>query len=120
MPILIVLTLVPTVSFYFYVLVQFWAEANRRRHHDTCAMIVPLESMRAREQEEEHNPRGRHESRSRRAVEPEPAPVSELAADWAEIEPPARSAVVAAHLGNRVAAFPSGTERLATRRAAKG
>jgi hypothetical protein len=120
MPILIVLTLVPTVSFYFYVLVQFWAEANRRRHHDTCAMIVPLESMRARKQEEDHNPAGRQESRSRRAVEPEPAPVSESAADWAEIEPPARAAAVAAYRENRVAAFPSGTERFATRRSAKG
>jgi hypothetical protein len=120
MPILIVLTLVPTLSFYFYVLVQFWAEANRRRHHDTCAIIVPLQSVRAREEEEEHNPRGRWESGSRTAVKPELASLSEFAADFAEIEPPARAAVVAAYLQNGVASVQSGTGRFATRRSAKG
>ena len=51
MPILIVLTLVPTLSFYFYVLVQLMMEANRRRHHDTCTLIVPLHSVRSAEAE---------------------------------------------------------------------
>jgi hypothetical protein len=51
MPILMVLTLVPTLSFYFYVLVQFVMEANRRRHHDTCTLIVPLHSVRSAEAE---------------------------------------------------------------------
>jgi hypothetical protein len=49
MPIFIVLTLVPTLSFYFYVLVQLVMEANRRRHHDTCTLIVPLHSVRSAE-----------------------------------------------------------------------
>ena len=47
MPILIALTLMPTLTFYFYVLVQFWKEAKRRRRHDTCVAIVPLHSVRA-------------------------------------------------------------------------
>jgi hypothetical protein len=49
MPIVVFLVLLPTVAFYFYVLVQFWKEANRRRHHDTCAMIVPLHPVRTSE-----------------------------------------------------------------------
>jgi len=49
MPIVVFLALLPTVAFYFYVLVQFWKEANRRRHHDTCAMIVPLHPARTPE-----------------------------------------------------------------------
>jgi hypothetical protein len=49
MPIVVFLALLPTVAFYFYVLVQFWKEANRRRHHDTCAMIVPLHPVRTSE-----------------------------------------------------------------------
>jgi hypothetical protein len=117
MPILIVLTIVPTLSFYFYVLVQFWAEARRRRH-DTLAMIVPLKSIHAHE--EEYNRRRLDESASQAAAKPELAPVSELAADLAEIDPPARAAVVATYLRNRVAAFQSGTGRLAVRRTAKG
>src|SRR6202034_538792 len=47
MPLLVVLTVVPTLSFYFYVLAQFVIEANRRRHHDTCTLIVPLHSVRS-------------------------------------------------------------------------
>src|ERR1700683_2036564 len=53
MPILIVLTLVPTLSFYFYVLVQLVMEANRRRHHDTCTLIVPLHSVRSAEADDD-------------------------------------------------------------------
>jgi hypothetical protein len=117
MPILIVLTLVPTLSFYCYVLVQFWAEARRRRH-DTLAMIVPLQSIHAHE--EEYNRRRPNESASQAAATPELASVSELAADLAEIEPPAHGAAVTAYLRNRVAAFQSGTGRLAVRRSAKG
>jgi hypothetical protein len=106
MPILIVLTLVPTVSFYFYVLVQFWAEANRRRHHDTCAMIVPLRSVRRME----------HES----GIAATPEAASEYAADLGEIEPSADATVVSTYLKNRVAAFQSGTGRLGVKRSAKG
>src|ERR1700728_4113803 len=46
MPLLIVLTMVATLSFYFYVLVQFVMEAIRRRH-DTCTLAVPLHSVRS-------------------------------------------------------------------------
>jgi hypothetical protein len=117
MPILIVLTLVPTLSFYFYVLVQFWAEAKRRRH-DTLAMIIPLHSIRAHE--EEYNRRRLDEGASQATAKPELAPVSEIGADLAEIEPPARAAVVATSLKNSVAAIQSGTGRLGVRRTAKG
>ncbi len=118
MPILIVLTLVPTLSFYVYVLAQFVMEANRRRRRDTCAVIVPLQSIRARD--EEYNLRGMNENGPRTTVRPELAPVSEFDARLEEIEPPARAAVVATYLKNGVAAFPSGTGRLAVKRTAKG
>jgi hypothetical protein len=51
MPILIALGLLPTLSFYFFVLVQFWKEAKRRRRQERCAAIVRLHSARAREPE---------------------------------------------------------------------
>lgn len=103
MPILIVLTLVPTLSFYVYVLAQFVIEANRRRRRDTCVAIVPLQSVRARDK-----------------AKPELAPISEFTANLAEIEPPAQAVVVSTFLKNRVTAFQSGTGRLAAKRAAKG
>jgi hypothetical protein len=49
MPILIALGLLPTLSFYFFVLVQFWKEAKRRRRHERCAAIVLLHSTGAPE-----------------------------------------------------------------------
>jgi hypothetical protein len=116
MPILIVLALVPTLSFYVYVLVQFRAEAHRRRQHDTCTMIVPLHSVHARD--EEYNLRRPNETGSQTTATPELAKVS--AANLAEIEPPARAPDVATYPRNRVAAFQSGSGRLAVKRAAKG
>lgn len=118
MPILIVLTLVPTLSFYVYVLAQFVIEASRRRRRDTCAVIVPLTSIRARD--EEYNLRRLDESAPRAAAVRELPPVSDFAADVAEIEPPARAAVVSTYLKSRVTAFQPGAERLAVKRAAKG
>jgi hypothetical protein len=119
MPILIVLTLVPPLSFYVYVLVQFWAEARRRRH-DTLVMIVPLQSISAREDEGKYNSRDLSDSGSSTSAKPELPTVSEFVSDLAEIDPPARASVVATYLRNRVDAFQSGTGRLAVRRSAKG
>ncbi len=120
MPILIVLTLVPTISFYFYVLVQFAMEANRRRHHDTCATIVPLHSL--SEREEERILGSFEESRSRPVEEIHPVPVSRPGKgyDPTQAGSPARAAVVPTYLKNRITAYQAGTGRLAVKRAAKG
>src|ERR1700722_3538479 len=47
MSLLIILTLVTTLSFYFYVLVQFVMEAIRRRRHDTRNLAVAVHSGRS-------------------------------------------------------------------------
>src|SRR5271170_4100136 len=104
MPILIVLGLLPTLSFYFFVLVQFWKEAKRRRRHERCAGIVRLHSARA--PESEYVP----------AASPGPRSLSgpELT------ERPAGVTVVTKYSKNRLAVLPFGTGRLALNRSAKG
>jgi hypothetical protein len=118
MPILIVLTLVPTLSFYFYVLVQFWAEANRRRHHDTCTMIVPLHSVRAAQaeydlqNEYESQPGAQDTALATHALEP--------GAEERLSKQPPHPKVLSTYLQNRFLAIRSQTARLQVRRAAKG
>jgi hypothetical protein len=104
MPILIVLGLLPTLSFYLFVLVQFWKEAKRRRRHETCAAIVRLHSARARESE------------SVPVAWPGPRSLSgpELT------ERPADVTVVTKYSKNRLAVLPYGPGRLALNRSAKG
>lgn len=104
MPILIVLGLLPTLSFYFFVLVQFWKEAKRRRRHERFAAIVRLHSARA--QESDYVP----------AASPGPRSLSgpELT------ERPAGVTVVTKYLKNRLAVLPCGPGRLALNRSAKG
>jgi hypothetical protein len=116
MPILIVLTLVPTLSFYFYVLVQFWTEANRRRHHDTCTMIVPLHSVRSAQAEydlrNEPQPGAQDTDVATHTLE------SGAHEQLSEAQPHAR--VLSTYPKNRFLAIPSQTVRPAVRRAAKG
>jgi hypothetical protein len=118
MPILVVLTLVPTLSFYFYVLVQFWAEANRRRRHDTCMMIVPLHSVRSAETEyglrdESERQPGANDAAG--ATQPfQPVAVEQHS------QGPAPTNVPSTYLRNRFLTIPSQTGRLAAKRAAKG
>lgn len=106
MPILILLTLVPTLTFYFYVLVQFMKEAARRRHHDTCTLIVPLQSENVRLA----NYSLREFSASRRGE----------SYDSREDAGAAHANVITTHLRNRLVAYQSGAARLAVKRAAKG
>jgi hypothetical protein len=93
MPILIVLGLLPTLSFYFYVLVQFWKEAKRRRHHDACVATVSLHSVRAPAADSvaADRPRSRSNSGSERT------------------ERSARAEIAATYLKNRLSVVPSGT-----------
>lgn len=104
MPILVALALVPTLSFYFYVLVQFWREATRRRRHDTCVTVVPMHSVRTQE------------PISGTVAWPSfrPAPGSN------SIERPARARVLAMYLDDRRAAHASASGRLPLKQAAKG
>jgi hypothetical protein len=118
MPILIALILAPTMTFYFYVLVQFFKEANRRRQHLTWAGIVPLPSARVREAQVD----------LRLAKEPAlganasavAAPAHVAPTDGAPTGPSAPANVIATYLKNRWIVMPSGTERLAVKRQAKG
>jgi hypothetical protein len=48
MPMLIALALLPTLSFYFYMLAQFWRQASRRRHNGTRISAVPPRAVLAR------------------------------------------------------------------------
>jgi hypothetical protein len=118
MPILIVLTLVPTLSFYFYVLVQFWAEATRRRRHDTCTMIVPLHSVRAAQAEyDRQNENGRQPGGQDAAAATQ---TLESDADTQLLEAQPHAKVLSTYLRNRFLVTPSQTARLAVKRAAKG
>jgi hypothetical protein len=117
MPILIVLALVPTLSFYFYVLVQFVMEANRRRHHDTCTLIVPLHSVRSAEAEhdrlDENHQSGGHDIGS---ADPVLRPIPKERPS----QGPAGGQVLANLLRNRLSVISSQTGRLAAKHGPKG
>jgi hypothetical protein len=117
MPIVIVLTLVPTLSFYFYVLVQFVIEANRRRHHDTCTLIVPLHSVRSAEAgydglDENNQPGGDDMVGADPALHP--------TAQQRPSENPSSGQVLSTFLRNRLSVISSQTGRLPAKHAAKG
>ena len=117
MPLLVVLTVVPTLSFYFYVLAQFVIEANRRRHHDTCTLIVPLHSVRSAEADcdrlDENNRPGGNEVRS---ADPLPRPIAKERPS----QRPVNGQVLSNFLRNRLSVISSQTGRLAAKHAAKG
>src|SRR5580658_7055489 len=117
MPIFIVLTLVPTLSFYFYVLVQLLMEANRRRHHDTCTLIVPLHSVRSAEAERDrldgYRQAGGNDSGSGNAI---PGAVAKKRPSQGA----ASGQVLSNFLRNRLSAMGSQTVQLSAKRAAKG
>ena len=119
MPLLLILTLAPTLSFYFYVLVQFMKETTRRRNHDTCALIVPLHSESARQANygvrELAAPRAKRHEGSR-MVSLAPFAVEDTNQD---ADSP-RAEVIVTQLKSRLAAYQGGTGRLAAKRAAKG
>jgi hypothetical protein len=116
MPIAILAALLPALSFYLYVLVQFMKEASRRRNHDTCALIVPL-----------HSEGPRHANHSVRELRPKRTnelrnspPASAPAASGSGDAASERAKVIVTQLKTRLAAYSSGTGRLAVDRAAKG
>lgn len=117
MPILIVLTLVPTLSFYFYVLVQFVMEAKRRRHHDTCTLIVPLHSVRSAQAEydrlDDYKQAGGNEDGSA-------DPVFRPIAKERPSQNPSSGQVLSTFLRNRLSVISSEAGRLPAKRAAKG
>ena len=116
MPLLLVLTLLPTLSFYLYVLVQFMKEAARRRSHDTCALIVPLQSESAR-----HANYGVRELAARPGkYENSPALSGVASAGGREDGGHAQGEVIVTQLKSRLAAYQGGTGRLAAKHAAKG
>jgi len=119
MPLLLILTLAPTLSFYFYVLVQFMKEATRRRNHDTCALIVPLHSESARQANygarEFAAPRGGRSEDSRSL-----AIVPFAVARANEDADSARAEVIVTQVKSRLAAYQGGTGRLAAKHVAKG
>jgi hypothetical protein len=118
MPILVVLTLVPTLSFYFYVLVQFWAEANRRRRHDTCVMIVPLHAVRSAETE--YGPRNESDRQPSANGAAGATQTFQPVTVERRSQGPAPANVPPTHLRNRFLTIPSQTRRPAAKRAAKG
>jgi len=117
MPIFILLTLVPTLTFYSYVLVQFMKEAARRRHHDTCTLIVPLQSENARLAN--YRLRESAPNRADQWYDSPPAIISR-SSDAPEDAGIARAKVITARLKNRLGAYQPGAGRLGTKGAAKG
>ncbi len=106
MPLLLIVTLVPTLSFYCYVLAQFVREAGRRRMHDTCALIVPLRSETAR--------------RGRPAQDP-PMPVFAQQTHRFQADDPDRIKFVVTQPKNRLASYQGeATTHLAVKHTAKG
>lgn len=119
MPIAIVLTLLPTLGFYFYVLVQFMKEASRRRNHDTCALIVPLHAESARQANysvREFRSKQIREPRNSQVVSAEPPTAERESEDVDSI----RAKVIVTQPKNRLAAYSPGAERMAVKHAAKG
>jgi hypothetical protein len=107
MPIFVALVLTPTLTFYFYALVQFWLEANRRRHSSPMKVVQLHGSRVAAEQFD---------------ALPERVPNYTLRPVAAEqLSRGAAHAKVAATCHNdRLVMIPSPTGRLAAKRAAKG
>ena len=111
------LTLVPTLTFYSYVLVQFMKEAARRRRHDTCALIVPLRSENARLANDKLP--GLAADRTDQWRDLRPAMISR-SGDAPEDAGVASANVIITRLRNRLVTYPSGAGRLAAKGAAKG
>jgi hypothetical protein len=117
MPIFILLTLVPTLTFYSYVLVQFMKEAARRRRHNTCALIVPLQSENARLANDRLREFAAHRADQWHDLRPTMISRSSDAPEDAGV---ASANVITTRLKNRLATYPSGAGRLAAKGAAKG
>lgn len=113
MPILLAITLVPTLSFYFYVLVQFAKEAIRRRRRHTRALVLPLKNREYDALEmREHEPRVDEIDVASQISQPSGTQGARAAAAPPEVLP--------AHLKNRFVVYASQTGRLAAKRAVKG
>ena len=117
MPLLIVLTMVATLSFYFYVLVQFVMEAIRRRRHDTCTLAVPLHSVRSadagNDRLDEENQPGRNDMES---ADPVLSPIAKQRPS----QSPSSGQVLSTFLRNRLSVISTQTGRLPAKHAAKG
>ncbi len=117
MRIFILLTLVPTLTFYVYVLVQFVKEAARRGNQGSCARIVPLHSENARRANYGVRESGTdpfQEFRISNAASAAPCSGKSLGADSE------RARVIVIRVKERLAAYSSGTGHLVVKRAAKG
>jgi hypothetical protein len=117
MSLLIILTLVTTLSFYFYVLVQFVMEAIRRRRHDTRTLAVPLHSVRSADAgydrlDEDDQPGGN----DRGSADPLLSPVAKQRTS----QSPSSGQVLSTFLRNRLSVISSQTDRLPAKHAAKG
>jgi len=116
MPLLIVLTMVATLSFYFYVLVQFVMEAIRRRH-DTCTLAVPLHSVRSadagNDRLDEENQPGRNDMES---ADPVLSPIAKQRPS----QSPSSGQILSTFLRNRLSVISTQTGRLPAKHAAKG
>ena len=117
MPLLLAVTIVPTLSFYFYVLVQFMKEATRRRNHDTCALIVPLHSESAR-----HANYGVRDFTGPGLRQTEGSPAISIApsVENRDCGGSERAEVIVTQLKSRLSAFQGRTARLAAKHAGKG
>ena len=104
----VILTLVPSSLFLLYVLYQFWREAtaqgNAGRDRSKLIATFGLPATQAQPK-----------SRAVRKPDHRDAVIFMPAA-----EPPFDSRMLAVDLKSRLAVFPSGTERLALKRSAKG
>lgn len=116
MPILVFTILTPTLAFYCYALVQFWAEFRRRRHVETKVIVLRDSRLTGAD----------YEPFPQTELEPQAANLAAirqfaLAAIPPRITaPPARTDVVTAFLKGRYDAFAAQTTPLAVKRAAKG
>jgi hypothetical protein len=117
MPIFILLALVPTLTFYSYVLVQFVKEAARRRRHDTCALIVPLRRENARLANDSLPGFAADRTDQGRGLR---LAMISRSGDASQDAAGASANVIITRLRNRLATYPSGAGRLAAKGAAKG
>ena len=106
----------PGFGFMLYALFQFWREEWRMRHAHSRWLSGVVNFVTAVDPPYEHTPHHATDAPAAPAVsESEPAIVS-----FAAGETPERAKVVTTCLKNRLAVMPSGTGRLAVKRAAKG
>jgi len=120
MSIAIAMILAPTLGFYVYVLAQFWREATlRHRRPEAPLPVVKLYYPRGRNQD--YNPI-RLNNRGRSGATPLAAAPSafESRNDLGHAKQSKRAKVLTTYLKSRLAVLPSGTARLAVKRAAKG